>query len=57
MFIYNVTINISDDVHHNWLKWMKEIHMPEVMRSGCFVDNQILKVLYVATPIPYSTAF
>lgn len=47
MFIYNVTINISDDVHHSWLKWMKEVHMPDVMRSGCFVDNQILKVLYV----------
>jgi len=47
VFIYNVTINVSDDVHQEWLKWMKETHMPDVMRSGCFVDNQILKVLYV----------
>ena len=47
MYIYNVTINISDDVHQEWLKWMKEIHMPDVMRSECFIDNQLLKVLYV----------
>lgn len=47
MFIYNVTINIDDDVHQDWLTWMKQIHIPEVMKTGCFVDNQLLKVLYV----------
>jgi hypothetical protein len=47
MFIYNVTVNISDDVHAEWVKWMREIHMPEVMKTGCFVDNQMVKVLYV----------
>jgi len=47
MFIYNVTVNIADDVHQQWLKWMKEVHIAEVMKTGCFVDSQILKVLYV----------
>lgn len=47
MFIYNVTINISDSAHYDWLKWMKEIHIPDVMKTGCFIDNRILKVLYV----------
>ncbi len=47
MFIYNVTVNIADDVHTEWLKWMKEIHIPDVMKTGCFIDSQILKVLYV----------
>lgn len=47
MFVYNVTVNIADDVHNQWLQWMKEVHIPEVMKTGCFVDNQILKVLYV----------
>jgi hypothetical protein len=47
MFIYNVTVNIDDQVHDEWLNWMREIHMPAVMRSGCFVDSQLLKVLYV----------
>src|SRR5687767_12756782 len=47
MFIYNVTINIAEEIHEKWLRWMKEKHMPEVMKTGCFVDSQLLKVLYV----------
>lgn len=47
MFIYNVTVNITADAHEEWLAWMKETHIPEVMKTGCFVDNRILKVLFV----------
>ena len=47
MIIYNVTVNIENDVHEEWLKWMKEKHIPDVMKTGCFIDNQLVKVLYV----------
>ena len=47
VFIYNVTVNISDDAHQEWLSWMKSTHMPDVMKTGCFVDSQMLKLLYV----------
>ncbi len=47
MFIYNVTVNIASDVTTQWVAWMKEIHMPDVMKTGCFIDCQLLKVLYV----------
>ena len=47
MFIYNVTVNIADEVHTEWLKWMREVHIPDVMKTGCFIDSGILKVLYV----------
>lgn len=47
MFIYNVTVNIANEVHAEWLQWMQEVHIPDVMKTGCFVDSQILKVLYV----------
>jgi hypothetical protein len=46
MFIYNVTVNINEDAHAEWVKWMKEIHIPEVMKTGCFIDSQMVKVLY-----------
>lgn len=45
MIIYNVTINIEDDVHDDWLKWMKEIHVPEVMKTGLFIESKMLKLL------------
>lgn len=47
MFIYNVTINVSDEIATEWVKWMKETHMPDVMNTGCFIDCQLVKVLYV----------
>ncbi len=45
MIIYNVTINIDHSVHDEWLKWMKEVHVPDVMRTGLFVESRMLKVL------------
>lgn len=47
MFIYSVTININDDIHQEWLLWMKEVHIPGVMSTGCFESNRMLKVLFV----------
>jgi hypothetical protein len=45
MYIYNVTINIEESVHREWMKWMREVHIPDVMRTGCFIDNRMLRVL------------
>lgn len=28
-----------------WLHWMKTKHIPDVLNTGCFVGNQIVKVL------------
>ncbi|MEG1025142.1 MAG: DUF4286 family protein, partial [Flavobacterium sp.] len=28
MIIYNVTTNIHESVHDQWLKWMQEKHIP-----------------------------
>jgi (2Fe-2S) ferredoxin len=47
MFIYNVTVNIANDVETHWVQWMKNTHMPDVMKTGCFIDCQLVKVLYV----------
>lgn len=47
MIIYNVTINVEDQIHSDWLNWMKEVHIPDVMNTGCFIDNKICKVLSV----------
>ncbi len=45
MIIYNVTVNIEDSVHTDWIKWMKEVHIPEVMETGYFLENKIAKVI------------
>lgn len=45
MILYNVTVNVEDGVLNDWLGWMKEIHIPEVMSTGCFVEYKMLKLL------------
>ena len=44
MIIYNVTVNIEDASHDDWLEWMKTTHIPDVMKSGLFFACRILKL-------------
>ena len=45
MIVYNVTINVDADVAVEWLRWMKEVHIPDVMATGLFLDSRIVRVL------------
>ena len=45
MIVYNVTIIIDHSCHDEWLEWMKEIHIPEVMATGIFSDHKMLKII------------
>lgn len=45
MIIYNVTINVENDVREEWLNWMKTHHIPDVMQTGYFIENKICKLL------------
>ncbi len=45
MFIYNVTIKVTWAIHEDWVKWMKEKHIPEVMSKNCFTENRFARLL------------
>lgn len=45
MIIYNVTLKVDIDIVDEWVKWMKEVHMPEVMATGLFVQNSLSRLL------------
>jgi hypothetical protein len=45
MIIYNVTVNIDNDVHTEWVEWMKNIHIPDVMKTGFFKEYRFCRVL------------
>lgn len=45
MIIYNVTVKIDNDVREEWLHWMKNQHIPDVMKTGYFLENRICKVM------------
>ena len=48
MVVYSVTINIDASIEAEWLDWMQRTHVPDVLRTGCFVDCGIYKVVDAA---------
>lgn len=45
MFIYNVTIKVHSSIWEQWLQWLQEEHVPEVLATGCFSDARVLRML------------
>jgi hypothetical protein len=41
MILYNVTVKIDPSIEIKWLQWMKETHVPDVMRTGLFTNYRI----------------
>ena len=45
MYIYNVTINIDDEVHDKWMDWMQKKHIPEMLATGKFSNAKMSRVV------------
>lgn len=45
MIIYNVTVNIDHAAHDEWVRWMRDVHIPDVMATGYFLENRFARVL------------
>ena len=45
MILYNVTINIHESVHDQWMDWMQHKHIADVLATGKFTAARMVKVL------------
>jgi len=45
MYIYNVTTNVDASIHQEWLKWMKEKHIPTMLSLGKFTNAKMIQVM------------
>ena len=45
MIIYHVTISLEASIEAQWIEWMLRIHVPEVLRTGCFSRCRIYKTV------------
>jgi hypothetical protein len=45
MIIYNITIKIEASIADQWLQWMKEEHLNEMMNTGLFSDYRMCKLM------------
>ncbi len=44
MYIYNVTINIDESIHDQWLDWMQQEHIPAMLDTGKFSKALLTRV-------------
>lgn len=47
MIVYNITIKVDWSVSQDWLTWMQETHIPDVLNTGCFDKYQFVRLLQV----------
>ncbi|MCC5943875.1 MAG: DUF4286 family protein [Bernardetiaceae bacterium] len=45
MFLYNVTVNIDENIENEWIEWMRNVHIPDVMATGCFTSARMSQLL------------
>ncbi len=45
MIVYNVTTKIDHTIHEQWLRWLREEHIPEMIQTGCFHEARVLRIL------------
>ena len=50
MILYNVTVAIDKKVENDWLIWMKNVHIPEVMETNQFETYKFFKVMNTDDP-------
>ena len=46
MILYNVTVKILTELEADWLHWMREVHIPDMLNTGLFIDHKICKLLH-----------
>lgn len=44
MILYNVTVSVDEDIHQEWLRWMIEVHIPDVLSTGHFLENKVCRI-------------
>ncbi len=43
--IYNVTVNVSESRVEEWLKWLREDHIPHLLGLGIFSAATLVRVI------------
>ena len=45
MLIYNITLKIEWTIQPQWLAWMNDVYIKQVMNTGCFISYQLVRLL------------
>lgn len=45
MILYNVTMNVDLSIEEEWLNWMKNVHVKDVLATGFFINHKIFRLI------------
>jgi hypothetical protein len=45
LIVYHVTVKIITDTAAEWLIWMRDVHIPDVMKTGCFRAYRLAQMM------------
>jgi hypothetical protein len=45
VIVYNITFNIDDTVEKDWLTWIKNEHIPDILATGLFSTYKLFRIL------------
>jgi hypothetical protein len=45
MLIYHVTVKVNNAVQEDWVRWMVETHIPDVMCTNLFYEYRLSRLL------------
>ena len=45
MIIYSVKVTVEAAMEREWLDWMRRVHVPDVLRTGCFAGGTIYRLV------------
>jgi hypothetical protein len=46
MLLYNVTVGVDKDIEEEWLQYMREKHIKDILNTGLFVESKMYKVIH-----------
>ena len=44
MYLYNITINVAQEVRKDFVNWLQNTHIPQVMDTGLFTEAKLVLV-------------
>ena len=50
MYVYNITTRVDPGIAGDWVRWQKEVHIPEILATGHFTGFRMYELLEQDTP-------
>jgi|TARA_B110000305_G_scaffold46702_3_gene49830 hypothetical protein len=58
MIIYNITASVDKSILREWLHWMQNKHIPDVMKTNIFTSAQLKRIISRADDgVSYAIAY